>query len=192
MQHTCNTRILKKKFNNAFSKHCERNFGRAIADVFCKEDGILWFFNECIIHGHDPEICPITSRKKQKSCFGQSFKSLNQEFEKKLLSLDGLFNQINVVWQCEWKREKKNNKDLIDFLQRSYVPWPSHHISPREAVRGARIETFGLKWTDQLNPNENLFYVDYSSLYPYVRWADFLTLKSYCQLFVLSMLEDSD
>ena len=61
-----------KAFNNAFSKFCLRNFKRAIADIYCMEDNAIWFFNECVIHGHDPRLCPITKGKKDKEVFQQN------------------------------------------------------------------------------------------------------------------------
>lgn len=158
-----------KKFNNAFSKKNERNFGRAIADIYCKDEKAIWFFNECCIHGHQPEDCSITSKRKTKSCFGRSFDMLNKEFFDKLTSIQDQFNEITVMWQCEWRKAKEEDQHLKHFLENVYIPWPSHHLSPREAVRGARIETFGLKWTSKLNSDEKLFFVDCSSLYPFSR-----------------------
>jgi len=155
-----------KVFNNAFSAINKRNFGRAVPDIYCEETNSIWFFNECIIHGHDPKVCPITTKKKIHKCFGRTFESLNLEFEEKLKAIRDQFVNVTVIWQCEWKKEKKTNQDLRDFLQKIYVPWPTHHLSPREAVRGARIETFGLRWTGA-DSEEKLYYIDCSSLYPY-------------------------
>lgn len=159
----------RKAYNNVFCHISERNFGGAIPDIYCKEDNAVWFFNECIIHGHDPNVCPITSKRKNKTCFGKSFTELDEEFRKKLdfvKQLPGI-KSTYVVWQCQWRNEKRTNQILKQFIAQIYVPWPTHHISPREAVRGARIECFGLKWTEEANPDEKLYYVDCSSLYPF-------------------------
>jgi len=157
-----------KKFNNAFSLKCDRNFKRAIADVLCYDDNLIYFFNECIVHGHDPKDCPITSKKKKQTYFGRTFKDIRKEFDEKMNFVKSNYNlTIKIVWQCEWRHMKKNVSTLKDFLK-SYIPWPSHHISPREAVRGARVEAYALRWRSDEHPDEKLFYVDCSSLYPYM------------------------
>ena len=158
-----------KKFNNVFSARCERNFIRAIADVFCYDDNSVYFFNGCVCHGHDPNICPITSKKKNKSYFGRSFDEVRKEFFEKLdyVALNFSHLKINVIWQCEWRLKKKCDSFVQNFLK-NYIPWPSHHISPREAVRGARVEVFGLRWTQDDHQDEKLYYIDCSSLYPFM------------------------
>jgi G:T-mismatch repair DNA endonuclease (very short patch repair protein) len=161
----------QKTYNNAFSSKCERNFKRAIADILCSEDNEIYFFNECVCHGHDPKLCSITSKKKSQSFFGKTFKQLQEEFDKKMeyVSVNYSHLKINIIWQCQWRSMKKINEELQHFLSDIYVPWPSHHISPREAVRGARIESFALRWRQDENQDEKLYYIDCSSLYPYVR-----------------------
>lgn len=157
-----------KKFNNVFSLKCDRNYKRAIADVLCYDDNQIYFFNECVVHGHDPKVCPITFKKKKKSYFGRSFDELRKEFNEKMDYVSANYKlTIKVVWQCEWRYMKKNIPQLKEFLQ-NYIPWPSHHISPREAVRGARVEAFALRWRADEHPDEKLYYVDCSSLYPYM------------------------
>ena len=160
----------EKTFNNVFSAKCERNFKRAIADIFCKEDNTAYFFNECICHGHDPSICPITFKKKNKTFFGRNFEDLRKEFFEKMTYVTTNFEniKIKIIWQCEWRLMKKNDFLVKDFLKNCYIPWPSHHISPREAVRGARIESFALRWIQNENEDERMFYLDCSSLYPYM------------------------
>ena len=158
-----------KKYNNVFSARCERNFKRAIADILCYDDNEIFFFNECCCHGHDPRLCSITSRKKSQKFFGRPFEDLRKEFEEKLnyVSLNYSYLKITVIWQCQWRSMKKIDEDVKEFLK-TYIPWPSHHISPREAVRGARIESFALRWKQEENTDEKLYYVDCSSLYPYM------------------------
>jgi len=157
-----------KKFNNVFSLKCDRDYKRAIADVLCYDDNLIYFFNECVVHGHDPKDCPITIKNKKKSYFGRSFDDLRKEFEEKMLYVRTNYNvNIKVVWQCEWRYSKQNDTEIKNFL-RSYIPWPSHHISPREAVRGARVEAFSLRWRSEEHPDERMYYVDCSSLYPYM------------------------
>lgn len=158
-----------KVYNNVFSAKCERNFGHAIPDIYCKEDSTIYFFNECIIHGHDPRICPITSKRKNKKCFGIPFEDLSTNFFYKLNLINEThkFKNHYIMWQCQWRQLKKTDGQVKAFLS-TYIPWPSHHISPREAVRGARIEAFCFKWKLSDHPDEKLYYVDCSSLYPFI------------------------
>ena len=159
----------QKIFNNVFSLKNERHFTRAIADVLCQEEKLIYFFNGCVVHGHDPAECPITSKKKNKTYYGRSFEELRKEFFDKMnyISLNYIDFKIEILWQCQWRKMKQTDPFLKDFLK-TYIPWPTHHISPREAVRGARIEAFKLKWKFEDHPDEKMYYVDCSSLYPYM------------------------
>jgi len=158
-----------KKYNNVFSSKCERNFKRAVADVLCYDDDKIYFFNECDVHGHEPNKCPITSKKKKKMFFNKTFDEVRKEFYDKMsdVAKDYKHLSIEVIWQCEWRFKKLHDLEVIKFLK-TYIPWPSHHISPREAVRGARIETFMLKWRQQDHLDETMYYLDCSSLYPFM------------------------
>ena len=160
----------EKKFNNVFSAKNLRNFTRAIADVICEEDKLMYFFNGCVVHGHDPLECPITFKHTKKTYFGRPFEQLRKEFFDKMNYILQNFSDwnIEIIWQCQWRLQKKTDSVLKDFLKTTYIPWPSHHISPREAVRGARIESFMLRWRQEEHPDEKLYYVDCSSLYPYM------------------------
>jgi hypothetical protein len=158
-----------KKYNNVFSSKCDRNFIRAVADVRCYDDDKIYFFNECDVHGHDPNLCPITKKRKKKMFFNKTFDEVRKEFYDKMTYVAENYKHITieVIWQCEWRFMKLNDIGVINFLK-TYIPWPSHHISPREAVRGARIETFMLKWRQQDHLDETMYYLDCSSLYPFM------------------------
>jgi len=161
-----------KKFNNVFSQKNERKFQRAEADVLCLDENSIYFFNGCVCHGHDPKICPISVKKKNPTYFGKSFEQLRKEFDEKMDFLSENFPHFkrNIIWQCEWRRKKKEEQRLLEFLK-TYIPWPSHHISPREAVRGAKIEAYALRWRSSENLDEKMYYIDCSSLYPYMGYV---------------------
>ena len=83
------------------------------------------------------------------------------------ISLNYIDWNVEIIWQCDWRKMKKTDPQLKDFLK-TFIPWPTHHIAPREAVRGARIEAFNLRWKAEDHPDEKMYYVDCSSLYPYM------------------------
>jgi hypothetical protein len=70
---------------------------------------------------------------------------------------------VEVIWSCEWFELKKNNQDILDFINRNrYALKP---LIPSLAMHGGRTETFKMLVTD---PNIRMHYVDVNSLYPYV------------------------
>ena len=107
--------------------------------------------------------------KRKKNVFNKTFDEVRKEFYDKMsdVAKDYKHLSIEVIWQCEWRFKKLHDLEVIKFLK-TYIPWPSHHISPREAVRGARIETFMLKWRQQDHLDETMYYLDCSSLYPFM------------------------
>ena len=71
--------------------------------------------------------------------------------------------KLSVMWECEWDRMVKENRDISDHVDSYSLSTP---LSPRDALFGGRCETFALhaKSTTEFV----IKYVDVQSLYPYV------------------------
>ena len=70
---------------------------------------------------------------------------------------------VNSVWECEWTRMKRKEPHVKAFLQGLSGVAP---LQPREAFFGGRTGAVALH--HEVNPGEKIFYVDVTSLYPWV------------------------
>ena len=99
-----------------------------------------------------------------------------QNFIDYLLNNHGI--ESRVIQECEWdaltkdsdyklKAKKnpfypneRNSQAIRDFLQTHFIQKPPTRLSPRRALRGGKIEVYGLKWESYNNELEDLFNYD--------------------------------
>ena len=70
---------------------------------------------------------------------------------------------VNSVWECEWTKMKRKEPHVKAFVQGISGVAP---LQPREAFFGGRTGAVALH--HEVNPGEKIFYVDVTSLYPWV------------------------
>ena len=128
-------------------------------------DGVktIYEFNGCLWHG-----CPQCFPKRSNISRLHTDRTFQELYEatcakSNLLQHEGY--DVKQMWECRWKWEKQHNEDLTTFLQ-SYEPSP--RLQPRDAFFGGR--TNAVKLYSCVNPTtgEKIFYVDVTSLYPWV------------------------
>jgi hypothetical protein len=121
---------------------------------------------------HDCLINPNVSPQTNHSMFKKTFQQINDEFQNKITLLkknncDDI-QQVIVVWECQYLKEKANNLDLKKFLSSEFCSRPLQRLRPRTAVRGSFTECFALKWLQTENPNETFYCIDFNGMYSHI------------------------
>ena len=143
-----------EKFNNVKLIR-EFRIGKYWVDGFDVENNTIYEFNGCKWHGHD---CTVFNQEK--------FENLKQKLE----NLEKLGYKIKSIWECEFKNEKNNNTILKNYFNQRYIHSIKlekyGHANIRESFFGGR--TNNLKFLHFADANEEIKYLDFCSLYPYV------------------------
>ena len=160
--------INRSEYFRAFYNHLDgqtREFKFLYPDAYNKNTNTAYFYNGCYIHNHSQNQCKNKGKShKRKSNFdeGDSFQAKRQRFEKAYPSVN-----VIVKWECEWKRDMKQEQ-VKEWFDKH--PWakdpPLHRLIPRDAVRGGTSETYNFLWSKKRNPDETLVYADVTSQYP--------------------------
>ncbi|KAM9741015.1 uncharacterized protein ACNS7B_012259 isoform 1-T1 [Menidia menidia] len=140
----------------------ERKIGPYFVDGYAEVNGVktAFEFYGCLFHGcprcfMPNHTCPLR---------GVSFEALHTatiERERALQFVYGL--DLQIMWEHEWVEMKTSDSGVMRFLQSFKPPTP---LSPREALYGGR--TCALKLRHTAREGESIYYVDFTSLYPYV------------------------
>ena len=130
-------------------------------DGYDSQTNTLYEFQGCFFHG-----CP--------SCFpnrDQKHKKLNDMTMRQIHRTTQERNQVIrehgyavvEVWECDWNAQKKADVRIQNFLAGlKLVP----RLEPRDAFFGGR--TNAIQLYGKAHPGEEIRYVDYTSLYPWV------------------------
>ena len=152
---------------SAFSSDSgQKYFKQSIPDLYCEDSKEAWFFCGCQIHGHISEIHNTTENNI--NFFGHSFKDLNNDLNSKLENLllnNETVERVNLVWECEFKNQIKNDPDLKIFLDHHYIEHPLQRLIPRSTMRGAFVETYAYRWSKLKYPTEKFIAIDVNGLY---------------------------
>jgi hypothetical protein len=161
----------EKEFLYAFNnKLGQKYFKEAIPDLYSNITKQAYFFNGCVYHGHFENcLLNVNATEMSKNPFGKTYKELNDEFfikMKNLLNNNDEINEIVIRWECHYKKLRES-EFIQNFLQSKFKFHPLIRLKPRSCVRGAYFDLFALKWSKQLYPNENMFFLDVNGLYSY-------------------------
>ena len=88
---------------------------------------------------------------------------LYEATEAKVQRLQRAGFQLKVQWECAWEKEVKSHPSIQSFLSTMVTTPP---LQPREAFFGGRTGAVSLH--HHAGPGEKIFYVDVTSLYPWV------------------------
>ena len=131
------------------------------------EHKTLYEFHGCFWHGcskcfpNRTTINPVNHRTMEELWQHTLMKTMN-------LRQKGYI--VVEQWECDFKAEMKNNEDLAEFYSNSYAP--QEPLQPRDAFLGGRTNAIRLFYESK--PDEDIRYVDFTSLYPYVcKYAKF-------------------
>jgi len=163
MEYKYPNRHFMSAFNN---EKGQKFFKEAIPDLFCNDTGTCWFFNGCAHHPH--KNCTIY--KSNKTPFGQTLDEANTTFENKMSNLmlnHTNVNSIEIQWECIFKKQMLMDPHTKYFFDHYYIKHPLQRLIPRQAMRGAFIDTYALRWTQNKFPNETFYAIDINGLYSY-------------------------
>ena len=162
-----------KEFSAAFNcKSGQVFYVEAIPDLYCHTTNTAYMFNGCAgaVHAHYdncllyPNATPDTINP-----FGISYKDINEKFNLKLYKLlanHETINKIEIQWECRFRDNMKNDPILKEFMEFHYLSnHPLQRLRPRDAMRGAYVETFTLKFDQQMFPEEDFWALDINGLY---------------------------
>ena len=123
---------------------------------------IVFEFMGCLWHG-----CPACHKHQRWRQYGanpdRSLAELYEATQAKLERLRHAGFQVVVQWECQWQRQIESTPSLSSFLS-SLTSTPP--LQPRDAFFGGRTGAVALH--HQAGPGEKIFYVDVTSLYPWV------------------------
>ena len=166
-------RYPDREFSAAFNcKAGQVFYAEAIPDLYCHTTNTAYMFNGCAgaVHGHY-DNCLLYPNAKPESInpFGISYKDINEKFNLKLYKLlanHSTINKIEIQWECRFREKMKTDPILKNFIDVHYLNnHPLQRLKPRDAMRGAYVETFTLKFDQHIFPGEDFWALDVNGLY---------------------------
>jgi G:T-mismatch repair DNA endonuclease (very short patch repair protein) len=180
----------KAHVQSSFTSPTVARFGRIVPDYFIKETKVAGWIHGCYFHCHRFEDGCLDrtesdcANNQTKNFTGATFQSMTARFSRHQKMLNDTFgipykNQ-KVMWTCKWTQLKTAELETLspadqleaklvrEFMSHHYEKRPKERLAPRTALRGGKVEAFALGWSADENPDEELLYYDYCSLYPSV------------------------
>ena len=122
----------------------------------------VYEFMGCLWHG-----CPTCCKQQRHHYYGanpdRTLDELYEATEAKMKRLQRAGFQLKVQWECAWDKEVKSHPSIQSFLSTMVTTPP---LQPRDAFFGGRTGAVSLH--HQAGPGEKIYYVDVTSLYPWV------------------------
>ena len=162
-----------REFSAAFNcKAGQVFYPEAIPDLYCHTTNTAYMFNGCAgaVHAHyDNCLLYPNAKPDMINPFGKVYKDINENFNLKLYKLlanHSTINQIEIQWECRFRDNMKNDPNLKEFMKVHYLSnHPLQRLKPRDAMRGAYVETFTLKFDQEIFPDEQFWALDVNGLY---------------------------
>ena len=133
-------------------------------DGLIMEPPIAFEFMGCLWHG-----CPACHKYQRWRQYGanpdRTLAELYEATQAKLQRLRAAGFQVVVQWECTWKQQIESTPSLSSFLS-SLTSTPP--LQPRDAFFGGRTGAVALYHKADVDLGEKIFYVDVTSLYPWV------------------------
>ena len=139
----------------------ERLIGGYYLDGYYEQNGVRFAleFNGCIHHGHDCRYNPNNVHPLSKV----PYSVLRRRFDDKVEILTNTYGlKVEVMWECEWKRAKQHDAEVIEFMDTYKHP---ERLKPRDSLFDGRTNAY--KLYHKAEDDEKIRYVDFTSLYPY-------------------------
>ena len=146
---------IKHAFNGG-----EMRIENRLVDGFDIDSNTVYQFHGCFWHG-----CPICY--KNRSTINPvneiTMEELYQKTQVFSIHLRSKGYNLVEIWECQFRQDMAENVALADMYDK-YKPFQP--LQPREAFFGGR--TNATKLYHECNDDENIRYVDFTSLYPWV------------------------
>ena len=134
---------------------------RLFADGYDATTRTVYEFNGCLWHGC--RNCFPNRGQKHAKLGGRTPEEVLEVTEERNKWIKHAGYNLKVMWECEWTKEKKTDPEIQEFVKELKIQDP---LNPREAFFGGR--TNAVKLYHKAQPDEQIWYVDVTSLYPWV------------------------
>ncbi len=121
----------------------------------------VYEFHGCFYHGC-PTCFPNRENRHPK-LNDMSMREIYRNTLKRNQSIVDAGYKLDIMWECQWKLLKKSRSDVKQFLDTLKL---KSRLEPRDAFYGGRTDAIQLY--RKTEPEEEIRYVDYTSLYPWV------------------------
>ena len=136
--------------------------GPVYVDGFDAETNTVYEFMGCLWHG-----CPTCCKHQRSRRYGanpdRTLEELYEATLDKINRLQRAGHTVVVEWECQWEKKVKSTPAIQTFLSTLNMVPP---LQPREAFFGGRTGAVALY--HRVGPGEKIYYVDVTSLYPWV------------------------
>ena len=136
--------------------------GPVYVDGFDEANNTVYEFMGCLWHGC-PDCCKYKRWRQYGANPDRSLEELYEATCEKLQRLQRAGYNIIVEWECQWEKKVKATPTIQTFLTTLNMVAP---LQPRDAFFGGRTGAVALY--HQAGPGEKIFYIDVTSLYPWV------------------------
>ncbi|MBM3939041.1 MAG: hypothetical protein FJ333_10390, partial [Sphingomonadales bacterium] len=164
----------EKKFITAFNNpQGQFFFKEAIPDAYSPIDGLCVFVLGCYYHCDIRPTCPYNKNVNTNKLHftGQTYAEVNKQQAEKMVRLmenNSVIKRIDEIYECDIIKKSKNDDDFRSFLSTHYIKAPLTRIIPRNSYRGSYTDNYRLRWSQNENPSEKLYFCDINGLYSYV------------------------
>ena len=134
---------------------------RYVVDGYDDVTKTVYQFQGCFTHGCITHF-PIRNQRHPWHD-GKTMHSVRQATDKQSNNIRSLGYHLKEMWECQWNRLKQTNPDIMQFVKNLEIVSP---LNPRDAFFGGR--TNAIKLYHRVEPDEQIWYVDVCSLYPWV------------------------
>ena len=148
---------------NGGEKRVKTSKGREHVDGWDKKDNTVFEFLGCLWHGC-PRCYPNKRDMRPSIMPDRSPNEAYRATQEKLRRLEAEKYTVKSIRECEWAEKKKEDPEVKAFVRG--LKWVDP-LQPRDAFFGGRTGAVALHH-DVSDSGEKIFYVDVTSLYPWV------------------------
>ena len=136
---------------------------KVFVDGFDRESKKVYEFLGDFYHG-SPVIFP--DRHKRHPQLGEkTMQELYEDTMERLNVIENAGYEVEVIWEHEWKQLKREREDVREYVEQLELV---DRMEPRDAFFGGRTNAVQLYRRIKEEEGEEIRYVDYTSLYPWV------------------------
>ena len=151
-----------KHVRNGGEQKVSTEKGGEFVDGFDPSTKTVFEFLGCLWHGF-PTCCQHQRHRTYVANPDRSLYELYEATEAKMQRLERAGYRVKVQWECAWNAQVKREPSIQAFLSTLVATPP---LQPRDAFFGGRTGAVALH--HKAGPGEKIFYVDVTSLYPWV------------------------
>ena len=154
---------INNEIGGGLEYKCSRTGEKKILNRFVDGffNGVVYQFHGCFYHG-----CPVCYHLYDYNpVLNEKYCNLYSRTKKFTYRLKSAGYKVIEKWECEYLKEKKFSKTEMCEMKRNfyaYIP-----LEPRDSLYGGRTSPVCLY--KNVEENEKIFYIDFTSLYPYVQ-----------------------